>query len=57
MVVTRGYESRGAGVFDLIRIWMDAPMQLGRRAERQGPEKSRGTKDRDGSTDDRAAFH
>lgn len=57
MVVTRGYESRGAGVFDLIRIRMDAPMQLGRRAERQCPEKSRGSKERDGSTDDRAAFH
>jgi len=57
MIVSGGDECGGAGVLDLIRIRMDALMQLRGRTEGQCPEKSRGSKDRDRSTRDRAALH
>ena len=57
VIIAGGDKSDGASVFDLVRIAMDAFVQLRGRAEGKGPEKSRGSENRDRSTDDRAAFH
>lgn len=57
IIIAGGNERRRASVFDLVRIRMNALVQLRRSTQGERPKKSRGSEDRDRSTADRAAFH
>lgn len=55
--ISSGDERDRACVIDAIRVGVDPLVELGRSTQRQRPEKSGGSDDRDRSTPSRAAFH